>query len=63
MLEIVDDHLYTTREATRLLRVSHTTIRGWLLRGEIAAVRVGPRKVFFWGRDLKAVIVAYKAAV
>ena len=62
MPEIVADRLYTTREAGAVLRASTTTLRNWVRDGRLRSVRIGPRKVFFLGADLQAMIVAYKAA-
>ena len=61
-VEIIADQLYTPREAADFLRISVTSVRHWLRRGHLTAVRVGPRKVMLRGSDIQAAVTAYKAA-
>jgi excisionase family DNA binding protein len=39
------ERLYSLEEASKLLRVSHWTLRGWIRRGSLRSAKIGHRRV------------------
>lgn len=54
--KIFDNHLYATTEAAKLLGLSPAALKKWVYQGRIPVKRIGLRKFFFLGSDLKAMV-------
>jgi excisionase family DNA binding protein len=54
----VSDEFVTVHEIAELLKVNQQTVRNWIDRGELAAVRVGARRVRVRRADLDAYLAA-----
>ena len=52
------DEFLTVAEVTQLLKVNQQTVRNWVDRGELAAVRVGARRVRVRQSDLDTFLEA-----
>lgn len=50
-----DRRFYTVRELADVLRVSDLTIRRWIHRGELKAIRVGPRNLRISASELERI--------
>lgn len=54
----MDDTFLTVAEVAKLLKLNEQTIRNWIDRGELAAVRLGPRRVRIRRSELDRFITA-----
>jgi excisionase family DNA binding protein len=52
------DELLTVSEVAEMLKVNQQTVRNWIDRGELSAVRVGSRRVRVKESDLYAFLAA-----
>lgn len=50
------DELFTVAEVAAMLKLNPQTIRNWIDRGELACVRIGPRRVRIKRSDLDRLI-------
>ena len=51
-----DDKLYTTDRIAEMLDISAGTVRRWIRDGTLPGVRIGRRKLYAKGKDIKALI-------
>jgi excisionase family DNA binding protein len=56
------DEFLTVQEVAELLRVNQQTVRNWIERGQLRALRVGTRRVRVRRSDLDAFIAAGSTA-
>jgi excisionase family DNA binding protein len=54
----MDSPYLTAQEVAELLRVNQQTVRNWITRGELTAIRVGGRRVRISQEDLEAFLAA-----
>ncbi len=60
---MTDDEFLTANDVAALLKVNELTVRNWLDRGQITALRIGPRRVRFRRSDINAFIEARNPTV
>ena len=54
----MQDNFLTIAEVANLLRLNQQTVRNWIDRGDLPAVRIGPRRVRVRESDLERLIAA-----
>jgi excisionase family DNA binding protein len=58
----VDETFLTVAEIAEQLRLNQQTVRNWIDRGELSAIRVGPRRVRVRASELERFIAASSSA-
>ena len=58
----MDETYLTVAEIAEQLRLNQQTVRNWIDRGELSAIRVGPRRVRVRASDLQRFIEASSSA-
>ena len=58
----MDETFLTVAEIAERLRLNQQTVRNWIDRGELAAIRVGPRRVRVRASELERFIAASSSA-
>jgi excisionase family DNA binding protein len=54
----VQDEYLTVADVAELLQLNQQTVRNWITRGELSAIRVGPRRVRVRRADLEEFLVS-----